>query len=217
MRVTGVKTRLDYRPELKFTVFNPGTKNIPRYNTNFQADPGLGIIWSNNGEFTPGTRWFTQPTAGTAETQLIGTKFNSLWAQVNIRFFRQIGVNIQILQFGLRVIMIREKQKNQDFANPADIFYSDDYLSPIRNKDWHVMMDKNYEFTTGWTQTLPAVVNGLIAPAKVMRFLIPLKKTLYVEPGNNNLFPYKIYLLAFTTDANLLTATINCTYFYRDP
>lgn len=216
MRVNGVKTRLDIRPELKYTVFNPGSKNIPRF-SDVNLDPGLSIIWSNNGVFSAGNPWFPQPTAGVGEQQLVGTKFNSLWGQINVRFFRQPGVNIQIFQFGLRIIMIREKQKNQDFSLATDFLYSNNYLSPIRSKDWTVLMDKNYEYTTGWTQNLPSVVNTLAAPCKLFRLLVPLKKTLYVEPGNDNLFPKKIYLLAFTTDANLMSVNVNCTYFYQDP
>lgn len=216
MKVSGWRKKLKNKSEMKYSVY---TRSSTLATLNLV---GITTLWSNNGVDAIANPYFPKPSPGVSEIQRIGQDINLLYAEVTITILMAETIPSTGQDF-LRVMLIRARQNNQTVSAATDVLYVLDNASPIRNKDWSVQYDKTFTFNTGLSDnstlsTDPTIVLSTQSKPKQLRFIIPLKQTIDCSDAITNLFPYNLYLAAYTYyNDNYFVYHVNTIYYYRDP
>lgn len=208
------------------SAFQVQIRNLTNWDTGLVGgNDRTSLIWSNNGIDAGGFRWYPSPQAGSADNQMEGTKYCSLYAELSFIMYPLPNANNQFSD-SIRFILFKERQKDILITGAGGgapvILQFTQFTAPIRTKIWDVQMDKIITYTTGLTTNAAAGTNNhtTIGPKPIrMRLIIPLKHKMTGPTLLQNLFPLRMYLYAFTdrTDQTWTIYDTSCVYYYRDP
>lgn len=157
------------------------------------------------------------PTSGTSQSQYIGTKINSLYADVRLQI--AIDYTKPTIHESLRIIVARSRVSGQDNVNypPTPVNINE----PIDAKSWDIMYDRIWSMNTGIP--INATVAGTqyaifseAAPVKHLRFKIPLKETIQ-QKNSRLIYEYPIVIWAISLNGGISLYRATCKFFYRDP
>jgi len=236
--VKGWKTRLNKKPETKFTTYlSPDTPAMPNWNT------GILAIWSTNQPDGAGNLRFTWPTNGNGGNQFEGTKWNGLYIELVFDFkitATPANISLSSANDTFRLIMVRPRDRNIGPPVAANLLTANGPIFPVNSKLWDIHLDRTYQFTTGLTSTrttgfirapvnpspdnaVDEVTTGVttIGPrSKRFRMIIPMKHTFsVVAPNAADVLPYPIYLLGYMRTNNAIWSIVDLcsTFYFRDP
>lgn len=228
--LTGVATRLNSRPELKF-----------KDTTQDPADPGTSI-WAT-GQTPNWTAFFRlegdysddsgntcppQMVVGTGQDQYIGTSVNFLWADVRfVVTFENRATTLANSQPSniFRLIVIKQKNRDINFNNDTTVMahLPETIYEPVDYKKFKVIMERTFATQTG---AFRANVDGTTGgyntfPTKprAFRFIVPIRRTMRMETNED--FPvWPLNYGIFMTKDNIYSGIfkyINTRWYWRDP
>lgn len=223
LKMKGTKMRLNPKPEVHFNQVNRVAFSL----TNF-ANVVLGNmteIWSNIGVI-PGTatNWYPIPVQGTGSTNIVGTKWNSLYAEVSfVLVMRGPDIGLGDVYDFIRIMVVKERQRATN-GSTAGILKNNGVQmsmnSPINTLNWEPQFDKLYSLTTGYTLPPPSDFTSISSRPLKFRFIIPLKDTLDL-PGSSTMFDRRISIFGMNLIANLVWTCppelFDVKYYFRDP
>lgn len=218
-RINGVKSRLNNRPEHKFTesssVFGVVTLNA------------INILFSLNGIHENGgggyVSYFQDTIQGVGPAEYIGSRINALY--FNLNFDVALNGNaadapIPYAWFRLMILIPRWKTNIEDTNVPS---IPVDNVSEIDTKGWNVQFDKVYHMSTGSIEAATATTNASV-PRK-FRLKLPCRQTInrtsVLDPNGDPVPTWqwtRDMFVVIVSDSSLFT--INNLYVkfnYRDP
>lgn len=241
--VKGWKTRLNRKPELKYTTYHQAA------NITIAAYPqGITTVWSTNKLDGLNNSYITWPQQGAGNGQVEGTKWNSIYLEIvfDLAFTMDAAEAINFIPYDtVRLIMVRHRDPATGNPTQGNLFVANASTMPINSKLWDVHMDRVYQFNTGATRLLtqgtmllpqpppvqPAPIvytianeatgyTSLYPKSKRFRIIVPFKHTFpIIAPGAVNAVPYNIYLMAFAQNHHneFVAQRMSVTLYYRDP
>lgn len=240
-KTKGWKTRLNTRPETKYTVY------LANANIAIRTFANNGTrIWSTGETDVNGNSVISWPVQGNNNGQVEGTKWNSMYIEI-IFDIRWSGTPAETAAASfwdtLRFIIVRARDSNTPLPSVNTLFVAQVGTAlPINSKLWDIHCDRIYQYTTGGISlanlgTITQVdadpppnvnqvdtrITGLqtLAPrAKRFRIVMPFRHTFSIVPPNSiNAVPNDISIFAYTlVNNNLFTVfNISTTLYYKDP
>lgn len=223
-KIKGWKTRLNRRPETKYTTYAYANGNNVFFPIRNWTSIGQGAvmtrIFSCNTLDDQGVGMIQHPRQGDAGGNIDGIKYNSLYAEVCFDIYKRPDVADQNLSDMIRIFCVRQRDRAIPL-DPTNIFTVQARPNaPIAAKIVDIQMDKFYSTTTGYSPAGLAYTS-LWPKTKRFRMIIPLRHTMNLQPNINtaNAFPLDISIFAFSlgTDNVWVVSNLNVTYYFRDP
>lgn len=230
MKVKGWKRRLNWKKETKMTTQITQGGGIINFATGIALNvDSPTVLWSSNTVGPDGnTLYINWPQAGAGENQVEGTKWNSMYCEVNFDLFQDPTVTPSTTFNTLRVVMLRKRDPSIVFSYTNLLLRNTrNSLAPIDSKKYDIFFDKLYQFTTGRSFSNQVAVNNQIVgytslgpKSKRFRIIIPFRKTWVIQPQAAGNHPETIFVVAWTSNADNLSwvqSNVVTALYFKDP